>query len=637
MNMAPKIDTTKTTASSDSRRYYGVESVEKFADGVTNNKIFILANMLLIIMSSIVMISLNITNLENLNNQKTSLKILNEDVISKLEQIDTLDQIVKGEIKPKLTLVNSAVSVTIPSQISNLATKLNNQIKTLEMTVNKQCSGNILGGLLTPRPPGTGDVSNPDDNGNDDGVDDLEGDMRPLNLAELNDCSRYPQNPQPTFAIGPDIHPMPELTEPIQLKNHCAVFPTVALGESIYVYSHQIRKTPCRSEDIIHQRVSLGRIVDRGFSGPRASPLSTWDLQETNYLSSCSVAASGETGWVLCVTTDKFTRNTVYLGPYTGLKLYRLNIRGQKEDYSIAVSDIKADANIIALSLTRGSGVPKNNKLIFLGIAAVRDVDTTGVLCPEWKCDNIDNNVISCIHSYRVTSDDNNYLMNVVVTVDVTPAGKMTATISLIPMSESYIGSEGGVIDKPGGYGLMISNKGWFARIRYGQTERAIPQRYEWTDFMSLETPYYLYCKGGRICPGSCKTWNFTVPTILNPSGSIIVGVTAKSSELQTASMITINTPNELIDQYETFNDYKSIGSTITKCFLYKRQPWCLVLIEGVPKSTGLTETSIQTFRIHKSCVKSRTYLDSSGNRFYYAIGDNGNKTKIMYKPISES
>uniref|UniRef100_UPI003AFB8284 Gamak virus attachment protein head domain n=1 Tax=Parahenipavirus TaxID=3153022 RepID=UPI003AFB8284 len=462
-------------------------------------------------------------------------------------------------------------------------------------------------------------------------------DMRPLNLAELNDCSRYPQTPNPTFAISPDIHPMPELTEPIQLKNHCAVFPTVALGESIYVYSHQIRKTPCKSEDTTHQRVSLGRIVDRGFSGPRASPLSTWDLQETEFLSSCSVAASGEIGWVLCVTTDKFTRDTVYAGPYTGLKLYKLSIRGQKEEYSITANNITTDAVIIALTLTRGSGVPKNNKLIFLGLAAVRDVDTTGVLCPTWKCDNINNNVGSCVHSYRLTADMNNYFMNVVVAVDVTPTGKMTASVSLLPMSESYIGSEGGVIDKPGGYGLMISNKGWFARIRYGQTDRASPQRYEWTDYMSFETPYYLYCSGGRICPVSCKTWNFTVPTILNPSGSIIIGVKAKSKTGNSASMITINTPDEVIDQYEVFNDYQSIGSTITKCFSYKRQPWCLVLLEGVLKSTGVTETSIQTFKIFRSCVKHRTYLDSLGTRFYYTVSDNGNKTKQTYIPGSDT
>ncbi|UOX73005.1 attachment glycoprotein [Wufeng Crocidura attenuata henipavirus 1] len=632
-----KVDTSKTTSTTNSRKYYGVESVEKFADGVTNNKIFILANMLLIIMSSIVMISLNITNLENLNNQKTSLKILNDDVNNKLEQIDTLDQIVKGEIKPKLTLVNSAVSVTIPSQLSNLATKLNNQIKTLEVAVNKQCSGNILGGLLTPKPPEGGDVINPDDNSTGDNTDDLEGDMRPLNLAQLNDCSNYPQAPQPTFAIDPDLHPMPELTEPIQLKNHCAVFPTVALGESIYVYSHQIRKTPCKSEDTIHQRVSIGRIVDRGFSGPRASPLSTWDLQETGYLSSCSVAASGETGWVLCVTTDKFTGATVYLGPYTGLKLYKLSVRGQKEEYAITANDITSDATLIALTLTRGSGVSKNNKLIFLGIAAVRDADRTGVLCPDWKCDNINNNINSCVHSYRLTSDNNNYFMNVVVTVDVSPAGKMIASVSLLPMSESYIGSEGSVIDKPGGYGLMISNKGWFARIRYGQTERTSPQRYDWTDYMSFETPYYLYCSGGRICPSSCRTWNFTVPTILNPSGEIIIGVKAKSRTGNSMSMISINTPNEVIDQYEVFTDYLSIGSTITKCFLYKRQPWCLVLLEGVPKSTGLTETSIQTFRIYKSCVKSRTYLDSLGSRYYYVSDQGGNRTRQAYKLTSDT
>ncbi|UOX72998.1 attachment glycoprotein [Wufeng Chodsigoa smithii henipavirus 1] len=601
-NKMVKVGTETTTP----HKYYGVEKVDNFAGKVVSNRIFILTNMILIITSSIVAITLNVTNLESLYNQRETLAMVNQEVHNKLGDVSTIGNTIKGDIKPKVNLINSAVSVSLPAQMSSMLQKMLNKMNGIEDAIDQRCSCSTLGSLLpgsSQRPP---TVSTPGAGDDDESTDTDSGSVTMIDLSAFTKCTLDRSKPYAAYSLTGVAHNIPGLSVNIADNGDCVSNVAFAISEGIYVYTQEIRKTDCLTGQKISQITTLGRIVDKGQSGPRVSPLSTYLEPDPSSKISCSVAASSGSGWVFCVLTTGEGVNYSKFGPFIGFTLSHITEDGDVTTYNISLNVVNSNYAFKSIFIGPGNGIVRGNNMYFVGYGALRDNTNYPSWCIYDGCPADPSYNKYCEWSMRPDYFGRLPGLNCIITITNYKESNRGILIRAIPNTNSYPAAGGRLYDLGDRVGLYFTTASWQGKLQFALFEDFPSYKPIYVNSDIITVRAHGSCRDKNNCPQDCYSplyadiYPLNLEATLFTSTPIFMG--GDNADYRT---VIINS-NKIESLVQMFVNYKSIMGTTTTCFMYKDEPWCIVTVRGVRKGYSGVEAISYSYKIKKTCQNTQ-------------------------------
>uniref|UniRef100_A0AB38ZK77 Attachment glycoprotein n=1 Tax=Jingmen Crocidura shantungensis henipavirus 2 TaxID=2928972 RepID=A0AB38ZK77_9MONO len=601
-----KVNTRETTV----KKFYGVDTAEKVADSIISNKIFILINTLLIITSSVITITLNITNLEGIKNQNAIIKTLQMEIMNKVETISKLEQIVKGDLKPKVTLINSAVSVSIPGQISNLQTKMSQKLKFIEDSVIDQCTCNPLSGIFPskepPKEPHPG-TEDDDDTSDDDKVDDS---IQAFDYPSFTVCN----NSDETTSIipGPNLYAVPNLSIKEDEEDECVTNPSFSIGTSIYMYSQEIRKTDCKSGPLTGIKIILGRIVDKGQFGPQVSPLLVWDVPKPETINSCAVVAEDEVGWALCSITS--IANSGEPIPYllSGFKLFKFEPDSEVVQYVLGSKSFRLDRVYHTLYVGKGGGAVRYDGLYFEGFGVITNIGKEQPLCNHGKCSGSGSYTPICLSAMSMMGDTDFLVVSNIIKVVDTNIGKPVITVQTFKIQDTYKGSHGRIYQMDNNYGIYLASSSWNRYLKFGTTNTLIPTEVEWSKLKDPIMDIQNNCHNTNqdMCPAVCSSYGYEDIFPLNIEGNAMTYMSMSRNGEGTSNFIVARSQDNYVNTMKALGEYFKIITATTSCFTFKDEAWCIVVNEGQHRKGDKQRIFAHSYKLKKSCIKRSKITD---------------------------
>ncbi|UQM99519.1 cell attachment protein [melian virus] len=604
----PKINTRETNV----KKFYGVETAEKVADSISNNKLFILANTLLILTSTVIIITLNITNLEGIKHQNEVIRNLHDEIKSKIETINNLEQIIKGDLKPKISLINSAVSVSLPGQISNLQNKMLQKFKTLEDSVIDQCTCNPLSGIFPSKPPHTSKPDDEEDDNDftdDDKVDDT---IQGIDYPTFTTCNKSDHSM--SITPGPNLYTVPSLTYREDNDDECVVNPSFSIGTSIYMYSQEIRKTDCKQGPLVGIKITLGRIVDKGLSGPQVSPLLVWDVPKPELTGSCAVAAGNEVGWVLCSTTLAASSGEPIPNMFEGFKLYKFEPEKEVVQYIITKRAFRLDNPYHTMNIGKGGGIIKEDGLYFQGFGVIYNSGKVDPLCDHGKCPGVGSYMPTCLSAMSMMGDVDFVVVDNIIKVVDYDIGKPVIDLKTFKISETYRGSNGRIYDMGSKFGLYLASSSWNRFLKFGTSNDMNPDSFKWANFKTPIMNVQTSCRNTNenMCPQVCYGTGYEDIFPLNDDGSSRTYTTITTNGSRTQVYIRARVNGNNVGSIQVLNDYYFVYSATTSCFMFKNEGWCIVINEAKLNKNDKQRIYAHSYRLKRLCMSGMRSINST-------------------------
>uniref|UniRef100_A0AAU0QLG4 Cell attachment protein n=1 Tax=Lechcodon virus TaxID=3095318 RepID=A0AAU0QLG4_9MONO len=600
------VKTSNITRDDKIKKFYGVETAEKVADSISNNKVFILMNTLLILTGAIVTITLNITNLENVKYQNTIIKALQDEIEAKMIAFNNLEQLVKGDIKPKVTLINSAVSVSIPGQISNLQTRFLQKYNQLEESVTRQCTCNPLSGIFP-----TSNPSNPDNNDQEDDKDTSDDDkvdtsIKPINYAETPNCT----NPNDHLAMEPgaNFYGIPNLGPSSSSNDECYTNPSFSIGSSIYMFSQEIRKTDCYTGKILSIQVTLGRIVDKGQQGPQASPLLVWSVPNPGIINSCAVAAGDETGWVLCSVTLTAASGEPAPHTFDSFWLYKLEPDADVVAYNIKGVAHWFDRVYDAVYIGKGGGVQRGDELYFQMYGVSRNRNKYTALCEFGSCIGTGGGGYQVLCDLAVTmlNSEEALVTNAYIKVTELSRNKPVIIVQTFPVSDSYRGSNGRIYSIGENYGVYLAPSSWNRYLRYGMSPDMTVKETDWLPFKTPIMSMLTTCRNDltNMCPQICSTRGYQDIFPLTDDSEYYTYIDISPLGEGSKAIVSVRDGEGHHSSVEIMKSYHSVLTATISCFIYKEEVWCIAVTEAKKNKDSAQRIYAHSYRIKSKCYQ---------------------------------
>nr|UUV47213.1 attachment glycoprotein [Langya virus]UUV47220.1 attachment glycoprotein [Langya virus] len=601
-NKRDVIKTTESTREDKVKKFYGVETAEKVADSISSNKVFILMNTLLILTGAIITITLNVTNLTTIKNQQAMLKIIQDEVNSKLEMFVSLDQLVKGEIKPKVSLINTAVSVSIPGQISNLQTKFLQKYVYLEESITKQCTCNPLSGIFPTTKPPPPPTDKPDDDTTDD--DKVDTTIKPVEYYKPDGCNKT--NDHFTMQPGVNFYTVPNLGPSSSSADECYTNPSFSIGSSIYMFSQEIRKTDCTTGEILSIQIVLGRIVDKGQQGPQASPLLVWSVPNPKIINSCAVAAGDETGWVLCSVTLTAASGEPIPHMFDGFWLYKFEPDTEVVAYRITGFAYLLDKVYDSVFIGKGGGIQRGNDLYFQMFGLSRNRQGIKALCEHGSCLGTGGGgyQVLCDRAVMSFGSEESLISNAYLKVNDVASGKPTIISQTFPPSDSYKGSNGRIYTIGERYGIYLAPSSWNRYLRFGLTPDISVRSTTWLKEKDPIMKVLTTCTNTDkdMCPEICNTRGYQDIFPLSEDSSFYTYIGITPSNEGTKSFVAVKDDAGHVASITILPNYYSITSATISCFMYKEEIWCIAVTEGRKQKENPQRIYAHSYRVQKMC-----------------------------------
>ncbi|WJL29505.1 cell attachment protein [Ninorex virus] len=600
------MSTEKQEFENAARRYYGVEKAENLAGTILNNKMFILMNTLLIITGSLITIGLNATNLTNISYQKTLVNNLDKEMRHKFDVVSQLDEFLRGEIRPKINIISSATTVSLPTQLSQLSQRLMNQIAKLESMIVAQCSGATSTGAPANDPnkkPGEVDVDAPTLQPPED---DDQDSIQMINLSEYPMCSNQQQYKEPHFNVT--VGPI-EYTELLGLNNssdYCISSPSLAIEGSTYIYAQQVRKTNCQFGEIVGIQVVMGRLVDKGRTVPSSSPLLRWEVPAPESDQSCAAAASRGTGWLFCVSGNTVSGEFLSDGRLLGVRLFTFKGGSLYHAVYVPQTSIRFSLPIKTFMVGTGGGVYVDGKLYFVGYGTVTAPHTGGYLCSFDDCPGITDAGTKCGDALfpPISYDGKAMLVNCLVKVSLDNPEVPSIEVDFFHPGDTYAGSNGRVYKMDRGIGIYISPASWNPHPRFGITRRKSISDISWIGYASQSRVSTTNCPSNVACPAVCYYPNYFDIYPLDEEGELMTITNYNNpDQADRGDLYTcISTDQEDLNRVLDSNVKREVTYTTTSCFVYRRDVWCIVIIVEKSEVREYTEIKPYIYKIKKSC-----------------------------------
>ncbi|UOL48916.1 attachment glycoprotein [Wufeng Typhlomys cinereus jeilongvirus 1] len=567
--------------------YYGSAASPSISqDGTDNsgyNKCVAIGTIILSILSLIILILLNGTNLV--------LVIKNEEKLN--HNFDQLNQLgshseqlsvdLQTNIKPKIDLINNAVTYQLPSSLSQLMQYVRTDLTRICSLEGKNFS--------CPQCP-TGDYSN-------------SNLFRPYSSGTFDSCIRSGNNLVVQFPIAfkDTVSFIPAQTK----FNTCIRSPSFDIGQNMYVYTHNMVDEGCENELTSTQVWVMGTISDDADGMPKFTNKLIWHLNDKLNRKSCSVAVIGYGSWMLCSLMDTTMADDVQSVGINRLFLGYMDPYGRKLSWIYETSEISFDYKYNCLYPSVGAGIVSKGNVYFLVYGALTNNIDLPAMCNAPLCESPNQGV--CNNAQKPSLFGNKQVVNGILSFSNIISWKPALTVKTIKPSNNRFGAEGRLYKDyyTGNTLIYIRSSSWYPQPQVGLINLASATVTKWIDIVTIARPGANPCGFYNKCPAECVTGVYTDLFPLTSEFQYAATVYLRSvNTFVDPHAAIINTTTNLYWKRVTTIDQQS-GMTTTTCFAFSGKNWCVSIVEMTPGTLGGSQPIMIMYKLPLECVSRST------------------------------
>ncbi|AYM47529.1 glycoprotein [Bat paramyxovirus] len=545
----------------------------------TCTKVFIGISSTIGLLSILVIIALNITNLaailSNKDKGESDGALLNQ-VYDVLNEIKTS---FLASITPRITLINTATGFLIPALIKE-------STKTIQYEIYKYCSYQQV---------------NPDQSC---------AEQRPVGHSSL--FSLY--DPSLILTCGTKNSIQPKGMTPVVFDSFipstttlrgCTRIPTFSLGSLIFSYSHNQIAQGCGDSQNSNQDWIIGSIVDGHNNTPAFKIWQRWYFNDDINRKSCATAVSGKGAWLLCSIVTMSEAQDYRTSGIMDLFLGYQDAYGRRKFWRYSQNLINLDHDYAALYPSVGAGISVGGTVYFLVYGGLQEPIGGNAYCPNWRCPDSTKNQAVCNKAQQPNWLGGKQILNGILSFEDQIEHQPNITIRTIPVSSQIFGAEGRLYYTPLShrYFIYVRSSSWYPNLQFGEINLMGDLSIKWANYTSLSRPGSGVCKSTNKCPAECVTGVYTDFYPLSISDGLGMTVELVGDTQRRGPTIKMVTLTNKIEQYILTTTTQTAAYTSTTCFMFNFQPWCISVVEMGPATIGSMTPVGFLYPIWSSCT----------------------------------
>lgn len=508
------------------------------------------------LLSLIILIILNITTLIKTyqGNEKEDKCI--EYFKHVADTVETVSEDLLVELKPKITLIASATSYTIPSMINSA-----------EATIAREIGQNCNGG------GGNGSGTCP----NQERLFHASQ-VSMINRRYTDLCIQHGGSIKSPSPIKFESYP--SFVPPPTIPNGCANQPSFSMSSTIFSYVQTVDTNGCNFSIDAFQTWILGYIgiSPSGKPEPRASKI--WDMGNLMPRKGCSTVAGPDYAWLGC--TLKYWSDSMDYTIYGVNHVYigYQDVYGNKREWTLPASSIQFDYKWDAMAFGIGSGVIIEGRVYFLVYGVHYNDNYQTDFCQHDGCNDI--NQEKCNSASKPKIANNRRILNGVFFFSDNPNIKPKAYVHTITPANNWQGGKGRLFYDQSTDKIFVytQSTGWHANLQLGFIYRGFPFNISWINYKSLSRPGIEPCGNDSVCPNECVTGVYTDVYPITSDLQNVIGVTLLSKNTFKNPVVVTAQPDKIISSYQIYDENQGAFSTTTTCFGFEIDIWCMSIVE---------------------------------------------------------
>ncbi|WJL29522.1 cell attachment protein [Piparella virus] len=565
-----------TYFNNDSNLHSNQPSIQSHIKKRNPMEYFAVVTTVLSLISLIILIMLNVTTLiktySNGNEDNSCVKYFSQVA----EAVKTMGGTLNADIQPKVNLITSASSYTIPSMIDNLGNVLTSEIneKCGKTTINATC------------PPIVQKVNDPR--------------FSMLNTKATDKClfegGTIKVSNDQSFLNYPSF--IPGSTIP----DTCTRYPSFSLSKTIFSYTHTLYPGGCDSSPPLSQTWLLGYIGNGPSNEPEPRVITSWNMGSVPKRHFCSTVAGSTYGWLGCAVWEKTFGQEIWDNNVKPVIISYMDTSGRRREWSFDYTSIHKDEQWGSIFFGTGSGVILEGYVYMLVFGTLVKPSSINSYCEPVWCTNYNQQM--CNEASWFSASDKRQLVNGVVSFLDEPNIRPTLRLQTIPPNLNWQGGPGRLIYDEVANKLIINTKssGWNPYLQIGWMYYTFPINITWVKFPSLRRPGYANCNAENNCPRRCITGAFTDAYPLTSDLRLVASCVLNSVNQYINPKVVTATPIEVTGERLIFATETASGETTTTCFMYDGYVWCLSLVENANQVNNNLKITPFLYRLITEC-----------------------------------
>lgn len=524
------------------------------------------------------LIALNVTSLITTigpDPSKDSIKTIASENSNILTALKTK---ITSSIDPKISLINSATSLDLP-------TLINSQARMIRSEIQRNCIPRF----------------------------ETQGNECPVtaHYSHSNLFSKYHPDSwlnctgvrSPVIDVGSfNFSITKSVTTQSTSPNGCVRIPTFEIGDTIFSYSDNIIKSGCKDWSMSAQNWVIGVINPNSNNDPEFDIVENWLLWDGINRKSCSTVTSSDSAWLICTVVTIPERQDYTTEGILDIWLGYMDVYGVRKSWLYKQSQINLDQNYCALYPSVGSGVVIDNTVYFLMYGGLWVDVNTPEYCTLDGCSPATQD--TCTRAQHPGWFGKHRIVNMLLTFEDSTTRVPQLTVKLIPPSQYPIGAEGRLYyfpERDETY-IYLRSSTWNSFLQFGKFDIKGSLNITWYPFSTFTRPGYVPCNAGNKCPADCLTGVYTdyYPLYLDDHLGISVMLTGGTLRRGPAIRFA-DTNNIFVSKLLTTNNQEGAYTTTT-CFIFSFRPWCASVVELGPGTIGELEPVFLLYPIWSTC-----------------------------------
>ncbi|UQM99610.1 cell attachment protein [memana virus] len=513
-------------------------------------------------------------------------------------EIEKIRNTIRDYLTPQVALINTVVSYTIPTILSQIRKDITSSISRSPTVVfeyqNNTCP-------KVPRP--THSIQ-----------------YKEFNPDILTRCS------QRGFSVQVDgdilIREMPSFI-PTQTKvQSCSRMPSFSISPTIWAYSHSIMRAGCVDEGPSDQYFAVGIIDESWRDVPHFETLYSWYMNDNAHRKHCSVAAGEFGAWIGCVIVKTSFGIDFCTPGIQPLFIAYMDVYGRKRFWLYEEKDLSFRGQLNACYFAIGAGVVVEGRVYLPVQGATLGNETEGSYCYAPRCDRATNDECNQASALRYTCG--RPIINGIISFDDDYTQKPQLKLIMFNRRSHWMGSEMRIIHN---YNLGLSyiytkSGSWHTWPQLGLINLKNPSQIVWVDNSAVSRPSWDTCPGGNSCPKQCVggIYNDIYPLGRYYEFGATVYLDSNTQRIK-PTIALVNTTSIFKSTLLTSANQLAAGSTTT-CFVFMLKPWCVSIVELSPSIVGLYGILPFTYTLPLVCSSSY----QTANQI---VGDNRESIRI--------
>nr|WPV62608.1 MAG: attachment glycoprotein [Wenzhou rodent jeilongvirus 2] len=500
-------------------------------------------------------------------------------VLASTGEIVGLSGMLRDLINPRVGLINTMVSYTIPS--------LMNQMKQ-EIITEMQKKNNVVfeyKNNTCPKVPSP--VHSPM--------------FQEFNQDSLTRCQSRGLGVQLDGPIA--IKEMPSFIPTQTTSRGCARIPTFSLSPYIWAYGHNVIRNGCADHGMSDQYFSIGVISESWGDTPHFETLTSWYMDDETNRKSCSVAAGVSGAWMGCTVVWQSFRDDYCSDGILPLHLSYMDIFGRKRYWTYDPRVLGFASRFAAFYFGVGSGVIVDGVVYLPFYAGLADNLTQSSFCHAPDCNNPQTS--ECDSAAQLVWLCSKVIVNGILYFNDDPIVRPVLRVAVINTRSNWLGAEMRLIHN---YQLGITyiytrSSGWHALPQVGLINLQNIAQVVWIDVTAIGRPGRDTCNAGSRCPATCLSgvYNDIFPLGRYYEFGATVYLQSDTDRVH-PTIAFLNTTRVFESMTLTTAEQRAQYSTTT-CFIFKGKPWCLSIVEMEPSVVGTTTPVPFTYTLPLVCA----------------------------------